>query len=190
MRKTIWIGRYLIAVVILSSSACLGSLERYPRGVFSSVCSAIHKNEALRSVTICVLAKTEPIYDFTALFMLSRGRYQLTPAEARSTLEMEKWMASKPFTPMAIKPARVRNDMGCKWMMVNDMAWGTVRGRFVLELSGLVNNPYPSEKTSNAGIFARFSYQGQAASWYWIPVKEEAGRLVALRAQRLGVIED
>ena len=158
--------------------------------VVLSFCRAAADTERLAPTeTIGVVVNTRPVFDYPALMMLSRSDYSPSDDDFRSA---QDYQAS---VRVAFRSSRIRLPHGleglpCHFFPIKTPEWARIEGRLVVEFSGVVHNPYDSPRTGERGVFARFSFQGQGGSWYWIPVTDKGEADGALGAQPLGVVED
>jgi hypothetical protein len=158
-----------IAIVLLLMTGCatapppapprLPQWTVMPATVLDAFCSGFRDEGISSATTINLVKSAQPMLlsapSMEALSNLSFYRGQLDPARAAANA-----VAGATELPITIP-------QGCAWRVIAPNTGPKYMDTMTLELSPPIVNPY----TRNAaGLFARLTLAGEAATWYWLPL--------------------
>jgi hypothetical protein len=140
--------------------------SRIPSGVLDALCASSIRNEGIgRQTIINVVPRSQALVSAASLVSLRRVYFVKPGKGLEKTPQMaESIAAGLPSIPVDL-PAGGRS---CNWAILEHFDRTRDNEKMILQISAPFANPYSKTEW---GSFARLSVGGEAAAWFWVPMK-------------------
>lgn len=179
---------------LISADGCAvyGIEEARPAGVlgvvFPALCATFIAEEGFDDSTVAyVVQETRPVFETFALRVL-REAGALPPAEAEQDDALDAALKAN-FNP---SPVALPPEGGpCRWRATDRPTSEYLGSDFlVLELSGILEDPFAPVEGPYYGLFAKLSIGGASgASWYWVALARAGSSWEVVAVSRLDINE-
>jgi hypothetical protein len=162
----------VLAVLLLAACASAPpppppKLTEIPGGVLDAFCARLHDEGVSVETTVDVVSITQPLITPQSMEGLAEAAFYKTPFDPVAMSEA----ANRESAPLPVLVPRGT----CSWRAVEETAH-RANDVMTIELSSPFRNPF----VRNAfGLLARVSLANESATWYWVPLGERNGHLVA-----------
>jgi hypothetical protein len=157
---------------------------RIPSGVLDSLCATSIRNEGIgRQTTIHVVPRSQSLVSVASLIGLRRA-YFVKPGKG---LEQTPQMAQTITAELMSIPVDIpQTGHSCAWAILDHFDRARDNDKMILQISTPFANPYSKTEW---GAFARLTVGGEAASWFWVPMKTKDGAIGIGHVMELDVEE-
>jgi len=155
-----------------------------PSGVLDVLCASSIRNEGIgRQTTINVVPRSQSLVSTASLVGLRRA-YFVKPGKGLANTPQIAQSIAGGLTSIPIEvPAAGRS---CNWATLEHFDRARDNDKMILQISAPFANPYSKTEW---GAFARLTVGGEAATWFWVPMRTKDGVVAIGHAMELDVEE-
>jgi hypothetical protein len=186
--------KFLVALAALALFSCRSTKAvvarepftwtRIPAGVLDSLCATSIRNEGIgRQTTIHVVPRSQSLVSVASLVGLRRA-YFVKPGKG---LEQTPQIAQTIAAELTSIPVDIpQSGHSCAWAALDHFDRSRDNDKMILQISTPFANPY---SRTEWGAFARLTVGGEAAAWFWVPLKTKDGAIGIGHVMELDVEE-